>query len=171
MQTVHIIVAIDRNGAIGRAGDMLYHLGADLRRFKRLTMGHPLIMGRKTFDSLPNGALPGRRNIVVTRNSQWESAGAERAGSLGEAFSLAGDGDVFVIGGGEIYRQAMPFADVLDITEIDAESDDADTFFEIENVDDYAVIEMEDAGTTPAARFVTYVRKASKGGENAEIKH
>lgn len=164
MQTIHLIVAIDRNNAIGHKGDMLYHLSADLRRFKRLTMGKALIMGRKTFESLPCGALPGRRNIVVSRNSSWSAPGAEVAGSLDEAFALAGDGDVYVIGGGEIYRQSMPYADIIDATVIDAESAEADTFFGDGVPDDFVAVETEDADTTPAAKFVTY-RRIPKSGK------
>lgn len=164
MQTIHLIVAIDRNNAIGHNGDMLYHLSADLRRFKRLTMGKALIMGRKTFESLPCGALPGRRNIVVSRNSSWSAPGAEVAGSLDEAFALAGYGDVYVIGGGEIYRQSMPYADIIDATVIDAESAEADTFFGDGVPDDFVAVETEDAGTTPAAKFVTY-RRIPKSGK------
>ncbi len=87
---IHVIVAIDENRGIGYGGDMLFHIREDLRRFKALTMGHALIMGRKTFDSLPNGALPGRRNIVITRNPDWSAPGAERARSLDDAIAMAG---------------------------------------------------------------------------------
>ena len=126
---IHIIAAIDENRGIGYRGDMLFHIREDLKRFKAITMGHTLVMGRKTFDSLPGGALPGRRNIVVSRNAAWSAPGAERAASLDEALAMAGDGDVFVIGGGQIYRQALPLADVLDITEIHTHAPTADTFF------------------------------------------
>lgn len=123
-------MAVARDGAIGRGGDMPFHISADLRRFKALTMGHPLVMGRKTFESLPGGALPERRNIVITRNAAWTAPGAERAASLDEALALCGaDDDVMIIGGGEIYRQAMPLCDRLLLTEIDAEVPDADTYF------------------------------------------
>ncbi len=126
---IHIIVAIDQNRAIGLGGDMLFHIREDLRRFKALTMGHTLVMGRKTFDSLPSGALPGRRNIVITRNEHWSAPGAERAASLADAIALAGDSEIYIIGGGEIYAQALPLADVLDLTQIHAAAPEADTYF------------------------------------------
>lgn len=157
--TLHIIAALDRRGAIGRGGDMLFHLRDDLRRFKAITMGNALIMGRKTFESLPAGALPGRRNIVLTRNVHWSAPGVETVHSLAEAISLAGDGDVFVIGGGEIYAAAMPLADVLDITLIDAEAEDADTFFPVDAIADFEEVEREACASTPPCEFVTYRRK------------
>ncbi len=126
-----IIVAIANDRAIGRRGDMIAHISADLKRFKQLTMGHALVMGRKTFESLPGGALPGRRNIVITRNSAYTAPGIETVASLDRALKLAADygEDVMIIGGGEIYSQAMPLADKLEITEIDTTAPDADTHF------------------------------------------
>ena len=102
-----------------------------MRRFRELTMGHAVVMGRKTWDSLPDRfrPLPGRRNIVVTRNDLWRGDGAERAGSLEDALALLEDADrVFVIGGGELYAAALPLADELLLTEIDLEME-GDTFF------------------------------------------
>lgn len=129
--TVTIIVAVANDRAIGRGGDMIAHISADLKRFRQLTMGHALVMGRKTFESLPGGALPGRRNIVITRNSGYTAPDIETVSSLAEALKAAearGE-DVMIIGGGEIYRQAMPLAQRLEITEIDTSAPDADTFF------------------------------------------
>ena len=129
---LHLIVAIDRDGAIGRKGDLLYHISADLKQFKARTMGTTIIMGRRTFESLPKGALPGRRNIVVTRNKAYTAPGAEVVHSLPEALALAATnpvGEPYIIGGAEIYRQALPLADVLHLTLIDASTPDADTFF------------------------------------------
>ncbi len=129
-----IIAAVTPDSyAIGRGGDLLYHVSADLRHFKELTMGHTVVMGRKTFESLPKGALPGRRNIVVTRNSAYAAPGAEVVGSIEEAIAKGADDgrEVFVIGGGEIYRQAFPLADRLCLTEIYAPTPaDADTFLD-----------------------------------------
>lgn len=156
---IHIIVAIDRRGAIGSRGDMLFHLRADLRRFKALTMGHTLIMGRRTFDSLPGGALPGRRNIVLSRSADFSAPGAERASSLEEALAMAGDSEVFIIGGAQIYAMAMPVADVLDLTVIDAEGADPDTFFPRIPLDNFRITEIEAADTEPAAKFYTLVRR------------
>lgn len=127
---ITIIVAATRDMAIGRGGDLLYHISDDLKRFKSLTMGWPIIMGRKTFESFPKGALPGRRNIVVTRNAGYTAPGVETASSLDEALAMCeGTENVFIIGGGEIYRQALPLADRLELTLIDAECHDADTRF------------------------------------------
>jgi len=127
---VALIAIVARNGAIGRNGDQPFHISEDFRRFKSLTMGHPIVMGRRTFESLPKGALPGRRNIVVSRNENYSPSGAERAASLQEAVALCADARcVMVIGGGQIYAQALPLASVLYLTEVDADVDDADTFF------------------------------------------
>lgn len=123
-------MATGSDRSIGRNGDLAFHIRADLRNFKRITMGRPVIMGRNTFESLPNGALPGRRNIVITRNEAYSPTGAETVGSLEEALLLtAGAEEVMIIGGGMIYEAAMPLADTLYITEIDATLADADTFF------------------------------------------
>lgn len=129
MSRVSIIVAATENDAIGRGGAMLYHLPGDLRRFKRLTMGHPIIMGRRTFESLPKGALPGRRNIVVTSSADFNAPGTEVARSLREAVEMASDADVaYIIGGGQVYREAFAFADEIELTRIHATATDADTF-------------------------------------------
>lgn len=128
---VAIIVAVTRNGVIGRRGDMPFHIPADLRRFKAITMGHPLVMGRRTFDSLPNGALPGRRNIVVSRSVDT-LPGAEIARSLEAAFEMCASDpttEIMVCGGGEIYRQTIEVASRIYLTVIDADVADGDTFF------------------------------------------
>ena len=128
---IAIIVAATRDMAIGNHGDLLYHISDDLKRFKALTMGCPIIMGRRTFESFPKGALPGRRNIVVTRNPDYSAPGIETAPSLDEAVSMcAGVGKVYIIGGGEIYRQAIPMADRIELTLIDALHPEADTRLE-----------------------------------------
>lgn len=134
--TITIIAAVTRDLAIGHGGDLLYHISDDLRHFKTLTMGHPIVMGRRTFESFPKGALPGRRNIVVSRNSAYTAPGAETVGSLEEALALAATesegidpSEIFVIGGGQIYSQALPLAHRLELTLIDTERPDADTRF------------------------------------------
>lgn len=127
---ITIIAAITRDRALGNGGDMLYHISADLRRFKTLTMGHPIIMGRKTFESFPKGALPGRRNMVVTRSTDYSRPRIETFNSLDQALEAA-HGDSFVLGGGQIYSQAIERADRLEITLIDAEAAEADTFFPV----------------------------------------
>ncbi len=142
---LHIIVAIDRRGAIGRGGDLLFYIKDDLRRFKALTMGNTLVMGRRTFESLPKGALPGRRNIVVSRNAAYTAPGIEVAPTLEAALALAaaGPGDTFVIGGGQIYAQALAKADVLELTVVDAEAEAPDTYFPAIPLDYYRVEKIE----------------------------
>jgi dihydrofolate reductase len=127
-----LIAAVARDGAIGRGGVMPWHLPEDLAHFRRVTMGCPVVMGRKTWDSLPARfkPLPGRRNVVVTRNTGWHADGAEAADSLEAALALLGDAaTVFVIGGAQLYAQALPRADRLELTEIDLAVPDADTCF------------------------------------------
>jgi dihydrofolate reductase len=115
-----LLAAVAANGTIGADGAMPWHLPADLRRFKSLTMGLPMVMGRKTFDSLP-GLLPGRRHIVLTRDTAWQAEGAEVAHSLDQALALANTAHVAVIGGAEVYAQALPLASRLELTEIKAD--------------------------------------------------
>lgn len=130
LPSLAIIVATTRDFAIGRGGDLLFHISDDLKRFKTLTMGHPIIMGRKTFESFPKGALPGRRNIVITRNPDYSAHGVETAKSLEEALAMCpASSECFVIGGGEIYAAALPLASRIELTLIDAEVPDADTWF------------------------------------------
>ncbi len=125
-----MIAIVARNGAIGRAGDQPFHISADFRRFKQLTLGNPVVMGRRTFDALPSGALPGRRNIVVTRNNAFSAPDVVRASSLDEAIAMCSPSEkIFLIGGGEIYRSGMPVATRLEITEVDADVPDADVWF------------------------------------------
>lgn len=119
-----IIYARSRNGVIGRDNTMPWYLPEDLAHFKRTTLGAPVIMGRKTWDSLPPRfrPLPGRRNVVITRDPAWRATGAERAGSLAEAIALLGDAPLaWITGGAEIYRLALPRAHLAMVTEIDAD--------------------------------------------------
>lgn len=119
MTNVTLIAAVGRNGVIGASGDLPWHLPEDFAFFKRTTMGHPMVMGRKTFESIGR-VLPGRRTIVVTRQTDWHHPDVETAHSLADALSLAGPADeVFVCGGGEVYREAMPWAHRLLVTEVD----------------------------------------------------
>ena len=127
---ISIIVAIAQNRAIGYKGDLIYHLSADLKRFKALTTGHTVIMGRKTFQSLPKGALPNRRNIVLTRQQGISFEGTEVFTSITEALAhCTPDEKVYVIGGAQIYSQALELADELEITLVHATPSEADTFF------------------------------------------
>lgn len=128
MTSVTLIAAVGRNGVIGADNDMPWHLPEDFAFFKRTTMGHPMVMGRKTFDSIGR-VLPGRRTIVITRQPDWSHADVETAHSLSEALALAGPADeVFVCGGGQVYAEAMPFAQRLLITEVDQAPDGDVTF-------------------------------------------
>jgi len=119
---IQLVVARARNGVIGRNGGLPWHLPADLRRFKQLTLGTAMVMGRKTFDSLP-GLLPKRRHLVLTRDRSWTAEGAEPVHSLPEAFALAAPDDVSVIGGAEIFAIAAHFADRIELTEVQADID------------------------------------------------
>ena len=127
---VGLIYARARNGVIGQGGVMPWHLPEDLAHFKRVTLNHPVVMGRRTWDSLPPRfrPLPGRTNIVITRQDDWNETGAQRSSSLRDALQKAENLDgtpsqVWVIGGAQIYAQAMPLADELVVTEIDADFD------------------------------------------------
>jgi dihydrofolate reductase len=128
---IQLVAAVARGGVIGRDGTVPWRLPADMAYFRAVTVGHPVIMGRRTWDSLPDRfrPLPGRRNVVVTRNPAWEEEGAERAGSLEDALSLVeGAERVSVIGGGELYQAALKLADELLLTNIDLDVE-GDTFF------------------------------------------
>ncbi|HJV97396.1 MAG TPA: dihydrofolate reductase [Albitalea sp.] len=158
--TLSLIAAVARHGAIGKNNALLCHLSEDLKHFKRTTLGCPVIMGRKTWDSLGR-PLPGRRNIVITRNAQWHAAGAERADSLNAALRLVqAEPKAFVIGGAQIYAEALPLADELVLTEIDVEFD-ADTFFPEWDRAAFTEVSREEHGAPEGWRysFVTYQRK------------
>jgi dihydrofolate reductase len=130
MSRINLIFARAANGVIGKDNAMPWHLPEDLAHFKRLTQGCPVVMGRKTWDSLPPRfrPLPGRSNIVVTRQRDWQADGAMRAASLPEALRLCGDvPDIWVIGGADIYRQAEPLAARAEVTEI-AQDFDGDAY-------------------------------------------
>lgn len=164
--TTTIIAAVAADRGIGRNGDLAFHISADLRRFKTLTTGHTVIMGRKTFESLPKGALPNRRNIVVTRNSAAAFQGAETATSVEAALAMArkaGETETFIIGGAQIYAAALPIADRLALTLIEAPAQNADVFFpEIPDAE-WSVFEETLRETDPKTgipyRFVTYHRR------------
>jgi dihydrofolate reductase len=126
-----LIVAVAHGNVIGYQGKMPWHLPAELAYFKSVTMGKPVVMGRKTFDSIVASLgkpLPGRRNIVVTHNAQWHAHGVERATSVDEALTMVGDTDAFVIGGATLYEAALPRASRVYLTQIDAQVP-GDTFF------------------------------------------
>ena len=160
--TLSLIAAVARNGAIGKNNALLVRLSDDLKRFKRITMGCPIVMGRKTWDSIGR-PLPGRRNIVVTRNPQWHAEGAEPAASLEAALALAEPAPkVFVIGGAELYDAALPRADELVLTELDADFD-GDVWFPRWDRANFVATEPAERHVAPsglAYAYVTYVRRA-----------
>ena len=156
---VSLVAVVARDGGIGHRGGLLVRLPEDLRRFKQITLGTPIVMGRKTWQSIGR-ALPGRRNIVVSRDPGFRAEGAETAASLEGALALAGDVPVVhVIGGAEIYALAMPVADELQLTEIDAEFP-ADTFFPPWDRRRFALTAREPHETGDGLRyaFATYKR-------------
>lgn len=128
---ISIIVAMAPNRAIGQKGKLLWSIPAELKRFKEMTMGHPIIMGRKTHESI-GLPLPGRTNIVITRDENYQSEGVVVVHSLEEALGAAQVKDteeIFIIGGGEIYKEALPLADKLYLTIVEGDFPEADTFF------------------------------------------
>lgn len=157
-----LIAAIPRNGAIGRDGQLLWREPQDQRHFRRITMGSPVLMGRKTWDSLPERfrPLPGRRNLVLSRDPAWRAAGAETVASLDAALQAAAGADkLSVIGGAQVYALVLPRADELVLTEIEAELD-GDTFFPAWERSRFAETSRErhtsDSGVPYS--FVTYTR-------------
>lgn len=164
-----IIVAVAENDAIGRKNELLWHLSDDLKYFKAITTGHPVIMGRKTYESIGR-PLPGRRNIVVSRSGNVagviknpQTTTLEIIGSLEEAFALAGgEEEFFVIGGGQVYNQALEKAGRLYITKIEARAEDADTFFPHIEARTWKMIKESDKIRDPENgidfRFVVYER-------------
>jgi dihydrofolate reductase len=162
-----LIAAVARNGAIGKGNALLWHHPEDQRHFKQTTMGCPVIMGRKTWDSLPERfrPLPGRRNIVLTRNAHWQAPGAERAESLNASLALVQSSvKVFVIGGAQIYAEALPLADELVLTEIDADFSDADAFFPAWDREAFVQVSKDSRpaseGHSVGFALVVYQRKA-----------
>ena len=159
-----LIAAIGKNNELGKGNRLLWHMPADMKHFREVTVGHPIIMGRKTFESLGR-PLPNRRNIVITRDKTYTSHGVYIVNSLEEAIEQIKDEDeVFIIGGAEIYKQAINIADKLDITEIDTTDETADVFFPAIGVEWQEVSrenhETDEKNHIPYA-FVTYHRRVS----------
>lgn len=167
---IAIYVAIAENGVIGREGALPWRLSSDLKRFKADTMGKPIIMGRKTWESFPKRPLPGRLNIVITRDPAFRAECAETVRSLDEAIALAkargrcmaGADEICVIGGGEIYRQALPLADRLHVTHVLAEVEGDTRFPEIDG-DIWQAVRVVDAPAgekdSHATRYTVYERR------------
>lgn len=158
MQHITLIAAVGRDGAIGRDGALIWHNRDDMRHFRERTMGRPVVMGRATFESLP-AALPGRRNIVLTRRADYRPEGAVTAPDLASAIAMcAGEPEVMIIGGGQVYEQAMPLATQLEITLVDADTPDADTHFP---AIDPAVWQLSASAPRPGFSFLTYTRSSN----------
>lgn len=126
--SISMIAAVGKNFELGKNNDLIWHFKEDMKFFKNTTMGHTVIMGRKTFESLPK-ALPGRKNIVLSLNPNYTADSAEVISSVEEAVKLSKDSEIFVIGGGKVYELMLAYADKIYLTEIEDECKDADTYF------------------------------------------
>jgi dihydrofolate reductase len=163
------VVAVSRNGVIGRDGVLPWRIPSDLKRFREITMGKPVIMGRRTWEGLPRRPLPGRENIVVTRSSNYEAPGAHVVQSIAEAVAKARTfkaEEIAVIGGGEVFREMMDRCDRLYLTEIDLVTD-GDTFMPGIDPDDWRLVreERHAAGPSDSASFTLRVLDRIKGSE------
>ena len=173
--TVSLVAAVARRGVIGRDGGIPWRLPEDMARFRDLTMGRPVVMGRRTWESLPDRfrPLPGRGNVVVTRNPDWTAQGADRAASFEDAVGLLeAEPEIFVIGGGEIYAAALPYADELLLTEIDADID-GDTTFPAWNPGEFEEVSRERHVSTEGTpfSFATYRRRGTPETQLAALGH
>jgi dihydrofolate reductase len=161
---ISVIVATDEQRAIGRDGRLLWHLPGDMQFFKQVTTGHTVIMGRKTFESLPCGALPNRRNMVLSTQPGWQAAGCSIYASLAKALAAcANEDEVFIIGGASVYRQAMPAAGKLYLTLVHHIFAEADTFFPQFDEAEWEEISRRDcpadAKNPYSHTFLAYIRK------------
>lgn len=157
---ISIIVAIAEDYGIGLKNDLLWNIPEDLKRFKQITTGKTVVMGKRTWESLPKRPLPGRKNVVITDNPGEKFDGAVMAYSISDAVSMSGDEEVFIIGGGSIYRQFMPMADRLYITHVHS-SAQADVYFPEISKDEWKVVSREDYESQngiPAYSRVIYER-------------
>lgn len=159
---INIIVAVSDNLAIGRAGDMPWHISADLKYFKRTTQGHTVIMGRKTWESIGCRPLKNRRNIVVSSTLE-QGDDFEVVGSLKQALEMASGEEIFIMGGGRLYAQAISSADRLYVTHVHTVVEDADTFFPEITTKEWLLTERSETETDPASgltyEFAVYDRK------------
>ena len=161
MKKISIIVAIAQNNAIGKDNKLLWHISNDLKRFKKITKGHQVIMGKKTYESLPNGPLPNRKNIVISDDKNDKFEGCITVYSIDEALDLCNETEEsFIIGGASIYKQFLPFANKFYLTRVHKDFE-ADTFFEV-NFDDWKLIVKEDITNDPqnnfSYSFLTYIK-------------
>ena len=159
---ISLVAALDRRFAIGRGNQLPWRLPDDLKRFKAVTLGKPVLMGRKTAETLGR-ALPGRRNLVMSRSARMPFADMQAVASLDEAREIAGDDELMVIGGGEIYALCLPLATSLLLTHVDTEVSDADAFFPRFELADWDIVAREehaaDARHAHAFEFVDYRRR------------
>lgn len=161
MSIISLIVARAENGVIGRDGQLPWHLPDDLRHFKALTMGTPMVMGRKTFDSLP-GLLPGRAHIVLTRDPDWSAQGAMVARDLPAAIALGEGPRLSVIGGAEIFRMFLPLADRIELTEVHARPE-GDTFLAAFDSSHWREASRESHGARDGRPAYSFVRLERRG--------
>lgn len=175
LSPLYMIAAVGRNMELGKSGQLIWPIRADLKHFKELTTGHPVIMGRATWESLPKRPLPGRTNVVVTSDGAYEAPGALVAPSLPDALAACVGGEVpFVIGGATLYTAALPFATEIYLTEIDAVDPDADCFFPQLPSEDWELAQLGEehpaAEGMPPYRFCIYVRRESESYEGGYSK-
>lgn len=158
-----MIVASGKDGSIGKDGGLIWHISGDLKRFKTLTMGHPVIMGRKTWESLPKKPLPGRRNIVLTRQKDFHAEGAEKVHSLEEALESVKDESPFLMGGAQIYNLFLPYVTRIYLTEINAECAEADAFLNVDlNMTEWELLNVSSTEKSDSGleyRYLEYIRK------------
>ena len=158
MTIVSLVYAVSRNGIIGKDGGLPWHISADLKRFKALTMGSVMVMGRKTFASLP-GLLPGRRHVVLTRDPDWRADGVAVAHSVDEALGIAGNDAVSVIGGADIFRMFVPLAGRIELTEVLSDVDGDTVIEDPRATGNWREVARDDhPGENPPFRFVTLER-------------
>lgn len=155
-----LVLARADNGVIGKDGGLPWRLSPDLKHFKALTLGHPMVMGRKTFDSLP-GLLPGRRHIVLTRDRAWKGEGTEIAHDVEQALDIVAAPTVMVIGGAEIYRLFLPLAQRIELTEVhyDAQGDAVIAYPDVADWEEVSRADHPAEGASPAYSFVTFRRR------------
>lgn len=160
---INMILAMGKDGAIGINGNLIWKIPGDLKRFKDLTLGHPVIMGRKTWESLPKRPLPGRRNIVLTRQKDFESPGAEVVDSIDKALKITENQEPFIIGGAEIYNAFLPFTTRLFLTLVDDSCPDADARLTLDLENDWIEENREVDESNPDGitfRYINFRKKS-----------
>ena len=157
-----MIVAIGKDGAIGKNGDLIWKISADLKRFKALTTGHPVIMGRKTWESLPKKPLPNRKNIILTRQKNFIADGAEIVNSVEDALKVSEGQQPYIIGGAEVYKAFLPYATELNLTLVNEICEDADAFLSLDLSTGWDKTEESSIEATPdgiSYQYLTYKKQ------------